>query len=232
MDLARNPLDRIELAPLDDHEIATASGAQLVKFFDAIQSERLYAPIMLAATAGLRRGEIAGLQWGDVGDAAVTVRRARVTIGGEVVESEPKNTRRGSSRKIRTVPIPPETVAALQAWRATQLAERMSLGLGRLSDVAWVFTSEAGEALDPNRLTKAFARLWERFNPDGPALHFHSLRHTYVTLMLEAGEQPHIVQALAGHSTAGFTLSVYGHASPAAKAQAAQSLSKHLYGSG
>ncbi len=43
-------------------------------------------------------------------------------------------------------------------------------------------------------------------------LDFHSLRVTYVTLLLEAGANVKDLQALARHSTADFTLNVYGRA--------------------
>jgi integrase len=42
---------------------------------------------------------------------------------------------------------------------------------------------------------------------------FHELRHTFVTLLLDMGVQPHIVQPIAGHSGIEVTMTVYAHAS-------------------
>jgi len=40
----------------------------------------------------------------------------------------------------------------------------------------------------------------------------HDLRHTCVTLLLDSGAPPHIVQAIAGHSGIEVTMTIYAHA--------------------
>ncbi|HEX3732036.1 MAG TPA: tyrosine-type recombinase/integrase [Mycobacteriales bacterium] len=40
---------------------------------------------------------------------------------------------------------------------------------------------------------------------------FHDLRHTCITLLLEEGVPPHIVQAVAGHADLKVTMDVYAH---------------------
>ncbi|XVJ76497.1 tyrosine-type recombinase/integrase [Streptomyces sp. JH002] len=45
------------------------------------------------------------------------------------------------------------------------------------------------------------------------ALRFHDLRHSCVTLLLDLGVRPHIVQQIAGHSDHSVTMKVYAHAS-------------------
>ena len=42
----------------------------------------------------------------------------------------------------------------------------------------------------------------------------HALRHTYASLLIEAGESLKYVQEQLGHHSPGFTLSVYGHLIP------------------
>lgn len=68
------------------------TAAELRAFLAAVESDRLYALWLLAASTGMRRGEVLGLSWPDVdlGRARVAVRRSLVTVGHEVVVSEPK----------------------------------------------------------------------------------------------------------------------------------------------
>lgn len=64
----------------------------------------------------------------------------------------------------------------------------------------WLFTGRMGKPLDPDQARKVFkaamvqSGLSKRATP-------HSLRHTYATLLLEAGTDLRVIQALLGHST-------------------------------
>jgi integrase len=56
-------------------ELASVPMADVEKLL-AVASDRERAAVLLAAEAGLRAGEIRGLQWGDVRDGQLTVRRS------------------------------------------------------------------------------------------------------------------------------------------------------------
>jgi integrase len=75
----------------------------------------------LAATSGMRRGELAGLTWRtlDLENARLSVDQQLVPTRGGVTFGPPK-----SSRSRRTVALDPETVVALREHRETQLLER------------------------------------------------------------------------------------------------------------
>ena len=47
-----------------------------------------------------------------------------------------------------------------------------------------------------------------------PEIPLHGLRHTYATLALATGVNPHIVSGRLGHSTVALTLDVYSHVLP------------------
>ena len=73
------------------------------------------------AMTGMRRGEALGLRWDDVDLEAgrLSVRRALIPSGREVVVSEPK-----TARGRRSIALDPATVAVLKAQAARQLAEQ------------------------------------------------------------------------------------------------------------
>lgn len=65
---------------------------ELQKFLRALHGERLQALYLVALSLGLRRGELLGLKWEDIdfGRKTVTIRRALVRAGNEIVETVPK----------------------------------------------------------------------------------------------------------------------------------------------
>lgn len=50
---------------------------------------------------------------------------------------------------------------------------------------------------------------WAKRNGFYGKIHFHSLRHTYSTMLFEANENPKIIQALLGHKSVKTTLTIY-----------------------
>lgn len=145
--------------------------------------------LALALMAGLRRGELAGLQWGDVDlrSRRIHVQRIRQRVNGQLVTGSTKST-----AGERVVPISPELLPILRASY-------------RLAPTAWVCPC-APETHD---------RRWQRIQQRDVLLsqHYrlHDLRHTYVTRLLLAGTIPRVVQYLAGHSSIDMTLRVYAH---------------------
>jgi integrase len=58
-------------------------------------------------------------------------------------------------------------------------------------------------------LTRHFYRVRERAGL--PKVRFHDLRHTCLTLLLSLGTNPHVAQAIAGHSHVDVTMMTYAH---------------------
>ena len=61
--------------------------------------------------------------------------------------------------------------------------------------------------------------------------HFHMLRHTAATMMLERGEPIKRVSEMLGHASIAITGDVYGHVTPAGMKHAAITLGAALFGS-
>jgi integrase len=120
----------------DRPELRVWTAQELRAFLAYVQGDRLYALWLLAASTGMRRGELLGVQWPDVdiGRARVGVRRSLVTVGHQVVVSEPK-----TAKGRRSVALDPATVATLKAWRKHQAAERLAWGPA-WTDAGLVFT--------------------------------------------------------------------------------------------
>ena len=149
-------------------------------FLAKTSGTRLEALWILAATTGMRRGEMLGLRWADVSlhSGEAKIRQTHVSYGRVRVTKEPK-----TERSRRTIPLPAATLEALRRHRRQQTEERLAAGPA-WSDSGLVFTDEIGRALHP---ATASWRFKQDVRKSGlPPLTLQWLRHTFATLGLEA----------------------------------------------
>jgi integrase len=177
----------------------------------------------MAATTGMRRGEILGLRWQDIDleTARVAVRQTLISVDYRIEISTPKT---ASGR--RSIAIDPTTVAALRRHRVLQLEEKLALG-DAYDDLDLVFAGPTGGFVHPDGFGKAFQRL--QSGADLPRIRFHDLRHTHATLALEGGIQSRVVSERLGHSTVAMTLDTYSHVLPGLQEAAAERFAKLLF---
>src|SRR5205085_11931314 len=132
---------------------------------------------------GLRRGEILGLHWSDIDLDAGTLRvnQAQQRVNGKLILSEPK-----TEKSRRALPLPSLLIAALRAHRSRQLEERLRAG-EHWQQTDFIFTSQAGTAIEPRNLNRTFDALIEKANQTLeeserlPRIRFHDCRHTAAT---------------------------------------------------
>lgn len=225
--LARNPAqfaDPPKMRDAGDREMKTWTADELRAFLDLAAGDRLYPAFLLAASTGMRRGEVLGLRWIDVDlDAArLSVRQTLLSVDYKLSFSSPK-----SAKGRRSIALDKGTVAALRAWKKAQLEERFAIG-SNYSDNGLVFPRVDGNPLHPDLFSQSFDRLVAR--ADVPRIRLHDLRHTHATLALQAGVHPKVVSERLGHSTVSLTLDVYSHAVPAMEADAAERIAGLIFG--
>jgi integrase len=160
--------------------------------------ERFQALILLAAWAGLRRGEVLGLERRDLDLSATRVRVERAVhhmTNGEVFVGPPK-----TDAGVRTVHFPEHLVPILRGHlerfagpEATSLA----------------FPGEAGGILRPHVLYKHWRRATEAI--ERPELRFHDLRHSSATWAAVVGGTTRELMNRLGHASPSAALR-YQHA--------------------
>ena len=165
--IARNPTEAID-KPRDDTEERTVyTPDQTRRFLLAIEGDRLQAMWYLVLSTGLRRAELAGLRWRDVGldrdPPLLAVRTTRTTAGQVVVEHDPKSR---SSRRV--LHLDTGTADALRAQREAMSAEAEQRGEFAVPE--YVFVDEFGGPFHPARLTRDLLALQRRAGlPNHPA---------------------------------------------------------------
>jgi integrase len=205
-------------------DVTTWTPDMIRTFLSGIQSDRLYAAYVLAASTGMRRGEVLGVRWEDVDtdDRRLTIRRTLTSVGYQLIEGPPK-----TKRSARTLPLDASTTAALCAHRALQEKERATWG-SAWSDTGHVFTREDGEPVHPDTFAQAFER---HVKASGlPRIRFHDLRHSWATNALRAGVPAKIVSDILGHATVAFTLDTYTHAIPEMQTDAVDLVAELVWG--
>jgi integrase len=91
----------------------------------------------------------------------------------------------------------------------------------------FVFTSEKGYPIDPNRATREVTKIRDRIHRP-PGFHLHDLRHTHASLMIESGEHMKVISERLGHSSISTTMDIYGHVSEEAQRAAVGRFSRLL----
>jgi integrase len=197
------------------------TASELRRFLDHVRGDRMFALWRLAATTGMRRGELAGLTWRclDLEGARLHVEQQLVPTRGGVSFGPPK-----SSRSRRTVALDPETVEALRQHRDTQLLER-DFASAAYQDRDLVFADDLGGSIHPQRLTQWFGE--HRKATSIPTGTLHTLRHTAATLMLTAGVPVHIAAARLGDDPK-TVLGTYAHLLPQSDELAAERVAATL----
>lgn len=189
-----NPCDDVELPRKRRKEHRYLTCAELMRLADAARDKR--AIVLVLGLTGLRWGEMAGLQVGDVDfdRRRLWIRRSATEVRGEIVVDTPK------SDKWRQVVFP----AVLDAPLREACAGKASGDL--------VFTGADGGYVrrthGPNTTASWFYWARKRAGVEGH-MTVHDLRHTAASLMVASGANVKAVQRQLGHATASMTLDVY-----------------------
>jgi integrase len=199
-----NPSRMVDAPRVDPGNRPTLSRGQVARLLAAVKGDRLEALYVLAVTTGMRQGELLALRWSDVALDPGRDSTGRLTIAGSMargldgvaLRASPKT--RAARRIIR---LPRVAVTALRA-----------LGRGHVGS-NWIFPVQPGGGpLSATELRRHFGATLAAAGL--PAVHFHDLRHTAATSMLEDGVQAHVVARILGHASVAITLSLYGHVTP------------------
>jgi integrase len=226
-DLAwRNVADAVDAPSVPRSQARAIDEDEAARFFQAADATRWGPFFRLALGTGARRGELLALRWEDVaipevGQAALTVRRAFVEPkgkGGRIVEKSTK------TDQVRTIPLGALAVEALRRQWAMQAQERREAG-SAYADTGHVFQHELGSPVGPDRATKAFARSRKLSKVNAT---LHDLRHTAASWMLASGVDVASVARILGHTTPSTTLGIYAHVMPASGAQAIATIDERL----
>jgi integrase len=172
------------------------------------------AMVLLDMPSGLRRGELAGLRWGDFDFQNLTVAVTRSLVDQRVGKCKPE-----LSKKL--MPMDPNIAEDLLAWyEQTPYKEP--------SDYIWATYSKRARSKRGQQPVWLSTVMREHIQPIARNLGitkrigWHTFRHTFSTLLKANGADVKVAQELLRHTTTRMTLDTYTQALGADK-RAAQS---------
>lgn len=203
-----NPCDTVALpsgGTTRDNIVPVETALEMVAALKTPRERALWAT---AFFAGLRRGELGGLEWADVDLDAhqITVRRS--FDPGSRTMVLPK-----SKAGSRVLGFP-----ALLAPFLCAVEGRDGLVFGR--------EDGSGKPFVEKGITATADAAWAEAGL--PRLTLHECRHTYASLMIAAGVNIKTIQTWMGHSSITVTLDLYGHLLPGSAAEALGLLNAYI----
>jgi integrase len=208
--LKDNPMIGVKKPPEDDvKEMEVYDEKEIQYLFDALEDEpsHIRIQIILAVTTGMRRSEIAGLDWKNIDLINGTINiKQTVTMykDGAPVIKGPKNK---NSRRV--IAIPASVIDELKAYRLDWAKMKLQLGDKWIAnDWEFLFCRTNGYPSDPERLTKRWIMFHRKHNLK--AIRLHDLRHTSISWMIYKKIHSSAIAKRAGHTNTKM-LEIYGH---------------------
>lgn len=211
--ITSNPLDKVPSAqllhkphPKLREEKDFMNREQVRQYIQCLNEEPLFYRTMvnLMIFTGLRRGEVVGLQWGDIDLEQRTLQVIRNVIRDTKSESGIYIGTPKTEDGARTIALSSYLVGLLKSWKEEQVTRR-----GVLLPTAYVF-SNAEDPYWPLYPTTVTAWVHDfEVKHALPKVSPHDLRHTAATLALQSGANLKTVQDMLGHADFKTTATYY-----------------------
>jgi len=212
-----NVATAVKPPPVAHSEVPVLTPEQIGRVLRALEGQDLRPVVSFLLATGCRRGEALALRWKDIelDKGGVRIERSLEQSRSGVRVKSPK-----TAYSRRSIAISPWLVAELRAHRASQLEQRLALGLGKAPDDGLVFARWDGSPHVPLWATQKFTRTMRALGIAGITL--HALRHTHASSLIASGIDVLTISRRLGHATPSITLGVYGHLFANTDARAAE----------
>lgn len=210
--LKQNPCYRLKLPYFEPKEQRVLTRTEQAKLRSYEGRDSLI--IQMGLYTGMRLGEICALKWSDIDweNHRISIRRTVQRIKKQTLSKKTAlviGTTK-SSCSCRSLPIPDFIWDKL-------INHHISNG-----NQPYIF-GRKDHAAEPRTIQRRFSQIARQLRISG--IHFHTLRHSFATRMMELGIDVKTISMLLGHSSVKTTLDFYAHSLYAQQQQAIGALS-------
>ncbi|MGM0122690.1 hypothetical protein IGI37_000055 [Enterococcus sp. AZ194] len=222
-----NPMDNIivprKQTNVPKKEAVFLDREELKSFLNDIkskESEMVYVMFHTLAYTGLRKGELAALNWTDIDfeKNTLSITKTAYYLSGEQITTTPKTL--GSTREIS---LDSSTIALLKKWKLTQKKEMLSRGIRAKKEAEQLIFSDYQNRQVYNSFLNQVLHNYSSYN-----ITPHGFRHTHASLLFEAGASIKQVQERLGHSNIKTTMEIYTHVTKEAEKETADKFLKYM----
>lgn len=187
--IKKNPADSVKLPKKQKYNPNIFTEDNFKALLDMVKGTDDEIPIILAAGCGMRRGEIFGLQWGDIdfNKRTINIERSDVRVLSNI-EKSPKNE---SSKRV--FKAPDYVIERLKYYKPIKAKESDKV------IVRW----------KPSSYSERFKFLLRKNGL--PRVRFHDLRHFNAIIMLKYGISDKVAAERLGHAQVSTLKNIYQH---------------------
>lgn len=210
------------------YEAKVLTALEVSKILREATDEELYPLIVFTLFTGLRKGEVLALKWTDINfqtkELTVSGNLCRISAG---LDEKGRHCRKyeimspKTVKSKRTIPLFDKAIDVLKLQKERQEIIKEKYGL-IYQDQGFIFAKHDGQHLSPRCVMDEYHAFLQKYGVTD--VRFHDLRHTFASLLLEAGESPKVIQELLGHSTITTTMDIYAHVTKQGKVNAVSKL--------
>ena len=219
--IKENVVQFVEVPKNKKYKNEIYNAEDMKKLLEKSRETSLELPIILASGLGLRISEILGLTWNniDFNDFTITIDKITVRDKGKVILKEPK-----TESSIRTISAPKEIILMLKQLKKDRLAAKLR---GEKSHRELIFYDKNLNPIAQDVLSKKFRYFLQENNLKH--IRFHDLRHSHVTMLIDAKVPIKVISERVGHSNVNTTLNIYSHALREMDQEASDKISDTLF---
>jgi integrase len=205
----RNVAAEVRAPKLHSPEMEVLTIEQVKTLIRAARGDKLECVYVLAATCGVRQGEVLALRYEDIDFDKGTLRIRRTVWRNNVYPPKTRNC-------IRTIKLPNIALEALVRHRESN------------GGSGWLFATRNGNPVDAsNFIHRPWKRLLRKAGlPENTK--FHALRHGAASIMLAKNTPLPVVSRMLGHANPNITATIYAHVIQGMEGMAAGAMDEAL----